>query len=152
MATYFCFWHQRAPIDVMWYINTDLAGKATAPGRIYVDFVASCHSTPYHAYVHNPNISMRFLDCTPNWRDPTYVDEVRTFRNDPTGFVETRYQIKKRKTNPYDKSLDLLPSHVVTFSDYAEQIEPLLTSLSYKECKRFSHIPFSEWIVVYCLR
>ena len=68
-------------------------------------------------------------------RDPNYKDEVQVFNNDPVRFVEERYKGRQRREethHPYDAS-SLLPSHVVMFSDDGGQLDPLLTSLSYKE-------------------
>lgn len=69
-------------------------------------------------------------------RDPNYVDETKIFENDPVAFVEERYQIKQRIDPDLEddaSSLPLLPTHVVTFSDKVEQLDPLLKLISYQE-------------------
>jgi len=137
MAAYFSFWHQRAPIDVMWHINTKLAESVQQNKS--VDFLMNCHSTPFYAYVHNSQISMRFLDCTPSWKDPSHITESQEFTENPRKFVEDYYKIHE------------LPTYVVVFDDVVPKLGDLLRTWSYNECAKFSHIPFeNSYIILFC--
>ena len=60
VAFYLGFFHQRGTISVI----HDLAG-AVSPGDQVV-FLTPCHATPFHSHIHADNVTLRFLDCSPD--------------------------------------------------------------------------------------
>eukprot|EP01102_Stenamoeba_stenopodia_P006754 TRINITY_DN1883_c0_g1_i1.p1 TRINITY_DN1883_c0_g1~~TRINITY_DN1883_c0_g1_i1.p1 ORF type:complete len:522 (-),score=35.79 TRINITY_DN1883_c0_g1_i1:81-1646(-) len=121
MATYFSWFHQRGPIDVMLYL------QQVDPPPKEVDFLTSCHATPYYAYLHR-NIDMWFPDCTPPMRGESAdsVESRRLFK-DPLGFVQSRYEHTR------------LPSHLVMFEPIEVLIQEFLRQHGYVLMKKFFH-------------
>lgn len=65
MSVFFSNFHQRSPIDIMHYINSDIVPKIKDNGTISVDLLMSCHATPFQSYIHNENLILTLLECPP---------------------------------------------------------------------------------------
>jgi len=79
---YFSMFHQKGQVGVMSTIRDlhqartrnpfALDQPASTPTKVL--FLTPCHSTPYYARLHTPDILMRFFDCSPEaYRDPVYI-------------------------------------------------------------------------------
>ncbi|KNC47061.1 GPI mannosyltransferase 3 [Thecamonas trahens ATCC 50062] len=137
LTAYTCFVHQRGAIDVMWDIQARAHGPHPPPS---VTFLTPCHATPFHSFVHAPNLTLRFLDCSPPFAEDayrtrgvldfaSYVDEAEAFALDPAHWLEQ-----------HGDSIDDSPGAlVVAFASIEPHIRPWLDSASYVESARHFH-------------
>lgn len=125
MALYMSLVHQRGSEDVMHY----LSNKAQNGEVESILFLMPCHSTPYYSTLHT-NLSMRFLDCSPSENKSIMVESDR-FMADPVNFAQDMFS-----------NWSSFPSHIVLFDSEDRYLQPLLTSHSFKEVKRFFHAHF----------
>lgn len=147
------------------------------PEKHSVQFLTSCHSTPWYSSIHIP-LNMSFWDCSPPRKINSkyfffsffffhsfffqtvdgrsidgYVDQSDLFKEDPPTFLLDYYF--RGPTQPKPK----LPSHFVVYSNFAERVLAFLTLASYEECASFYHAPQINlnpfqlkltYLVVYC--
>jgi len=141
---YLSFYHQSAPLQVLDFLSAD-------PSLSSVDFLTPCHSTPFHSHLHRPDVTMRFLDCSPllealrnlegmNFSIVHGIEEEDMFFKDDFSFVKSRYL----------KGTARWPSHFVTKSDVTEELKDFFFENGYKLCASFFHTHESK-MTVYCL-
>jgi GPI mannosyltransferase 3 len=121
----------------------------------------ACHSTPLHSSLHSPPLIFKTwsLDCSPKCRaDPTTLCEAERFDTDPVRFVEESYFTNCSNENDNNDvscssvtALYPVPDYVVTFSRYAQQIQPQLESLGLRERARYPHhlngAKIGDWVI-----
>ncbi len=57
--------HQRGVVDVMHWLRRQDVKSTTGTELKHVHFLMPCHSTPYHSFLHAPNVTLDFLTCSP---------------------------------------------------------------------------------------
>lgn len=125
-----------------------------------------CHSTPLLSYLHMQQTAAGSrlvfdtwsLDCSPDCRsNPDILCESDRFAKDPVRFVEETYRMRDStctSTSPEHEDVlggtcvgddkvaqnsKLPPDFVVTFPDYAFQIQPQLDAMGLVEVGRYFH-------------
>ncbi|SPQ93664.1 unnamed protein product (mitochondrion) [Plasmodiophora brassicae] len=116
-VAYFGRWHQRAPVQLMDYLE--------------------CHATPYYSHLHVP-VPMRILECAPEFNGPRCVgdrskSDSQSFLRDPEAFVLRYYA-----------NITDLPSHIVLFDVYRNQLQGFLDTHSYRLEASFFHSHFEQ--------
>ena len=134
---YFSMFHQRGQVGVMSTIRdlhqtrlrNPFALDQAASMSTKVLFLTPCHSTPYYARLHTPDIRMRFFDCSPEaYRDPVYIAnaEERSWLklpDLPAGVSERAY-FESDPDTVTAAALDAGTPHVVvSFKDSGDAIE-----------------------------
>jgi Alg9-like mannosyltransferase family len=72
-------------------ISTGPITAVPASSLMSVHFLMQCHSTPYHAAVHNPLVQMVQLDCSPPMARESEESEANLWRRDPAALLERMY-------------------------------------------------------------
>ncbi|KZT71275.1 glycosyltransferase family 22 protein [Daedalea quercina L-15889] len=92
LAAYVVFFHSRSQIEVMYYLR----GLPTEEVRT-VGFLMPCHSTPWQAYLHRPDLAspgrLWALGCEPpisGQNLSSYKDQTDVFYESPTNYLRTR--------------------------------------------------------------
>lgn len=152
-VAYFGRWHQRAPVQLMDYLGDALDKR---PGDVQsIDFLTECHATPYYSHLHVP-VPMRILECAPEFNGPRCVGDrsksdsqvwehrrvhpysfnlttTQSFLRDPEAFVLRYYA-----------NITDLPSHIVLFDVYRNQLQGFLDTHSYRLEASFFHSHFEQ--------
>ncbi|TFK92281.1 glycosyltransferase family 22 protein [Polyporus arcularius HHB13444] len=96
---YVMLFHERAQIEVMHYLRS-LAPEQSAS----VGFLMPCHSTPWQAYLHRPDLAddgrLWALGCEPPLQGQNvteYKDQTDIFYESPVRYLETRFP---KEVNP----------------------------------------------------
>lgn len=123
-----------------------------------------CHSTPHQAYLHRPDVRLRFLTCEPplGCVPPPLAAKRDTHRTDRPGVDLKAYRDEADQF--YDDPdawlgrllpLEALPSHVIMFEPLVERVAAHLGARG-RECARFFNSHFIDDdrkrgdVVVYC--
>ncbi|EGG23229.1 putative transmembrane protein [Cavenderia fasciculata] len=123
MIVFFTTFHQRSPIDIMHYINSDISPLYPANGNanVSVHLLMSCHATPFQSYVHNPRVNLKMLECPPpihqlhddhqtqtqtQTQSVLYQTEKDIFYADPRKYLTTRYNLTPPKLSKFQKPND----------------------------------------------
>ena len=132
LAWYLGRCHQRGPIDVMDYLSQCLDHDATNTNHTWIDFLVSCHSTPYYSYLHPPlhhSLQLSMLDCSPQGRLSEGGSETDRFLISPQTFLTTtRY--------PRGALADL-PHYVVVFDSAATLLASTFSEWGYQQQASF---------------
>ena len=122
IAFYIGFFHQRATISVI----HDIA--ATVKPGDHVILLTPCHATPFHSHVHQPEVTLQFLDCSPNLNAITnYVHEEAKFFNDPKAWWETNQKVRNGS------------EFVVIFEEVLKDFHTFLKEADFKLVHRYFH-------------
>eukprot|EP01080_Neovahlkampfia_damariscottae_P002847 gene2847-4690_t len=125
LGGYFSLIHQRGSLDVMNILRNKNNVK-----NIY--FLIPCHHTPGYSHLHK-NISLKFLDCSPNNLESTHLDESDSFHLNKIKF-----------TNDLLKDNNVLPpSHIVIYEDL-KFLKYLKNKWKYKLINRIFHSHLSK--------
>ncbi|KAM9967784.1 hypothetical protein ACTFIW_001871 [Dictyostelium discoideum] len=134
MSVFFSNFHQRSPIDIMHYINSDIVPKIKDNGTISVDLLMSCHATPFQSYIHNENLILTLLECPPPLNENSPIDEKSLFYKDPLNFMNTQYKhIEINNSNKNSKNLKALPNYFIVEDELLDRLEPWLLKNSYRK-------------------
>ncbi|KAK2718145.1 hypothetical protein QYM36_005451 [Artemia franciscana] len=121
LGLYFCFIHQRAPLDVVKY----LAEEAKLTGSISALFLLPCHSTPMFSHIHYP-IEVKYFTCLPNLNyNRNYVNEADGMLLDPVGAIK--------------KNLFRKPTYVIAGTYLQNKIAQVLKNYGYIRKHRYLH-------------
>ncbi len=85
-------------------------------------------------YIHQ-NISMRFLNCDPNYSHRNdYIEEAAEFYKHPEGWLKAQYPHRT----------DQLPTHVVMFNHLEDKVHKFLDLFNYVDCMKMFHTHLPE--------
>ncbi|KYR01681.1 putative transmembrane protein [Tieghemostelium lacteum] len=124
MIVFFSNFHQRSPIDIMHYINSNINTQPNSTASIH--FLMSCHATPLQSYVHNPNIHLKLLQCPPPLRPEDPKDEKSVFFENPLKWMIDNYQFSDNYKAPLE-----LPDYFIVRDDLVLELEPVLLQNNY---------------------
>ncbi|KAG9010328.1 glycosylphosphatidylinositol anchor biosynthesis, partial [Tulasnella sp. 427] len=97
-SLYVIFFHSRAQIAVMHHLRSLPASELRSVG-----FLMPCHSTPWQAYLHRPEVEMWVIGCEPPLRGQdisTYQHQERVFFNDPITYIQSRFPSRVNEDFP----------------------------------------------------
>eukprot|EP01132_Coremiostelium_polycephalum_P005548 gene5548-6909_t len=122
MIVFFSNFHQRSPIDMMYYINSNIntSHNTNNSNQTSIHFLMSCHSTPFQSYIHNPNIELKLLECPPPLTEEDLKkDEVAQFYENPLQFLNDKYKSSSSiSTSTTTKNEKIsLPNYFIVRSD-----------------------------------
>ncbi|XP_063682285.1 GPI mannosyltransferase 3-like [Bolinopsis microptera] len=129
VAFYIGFFHQRGTISVV----HDLSSSVKSGDSVV--FLTPCHATPYHSHIHNAEVDLRFLDCSPDLSGlESYEHEEKQFYRDPQSWWKKFSGEKKRVA----KSTE----YVVAFEENLPHLHKLLKDSGYKVDRKyfFAHL------------
>ena len=163
-------WHQAAPEAVMGVLRDSVAAGSLAPHSV-VEFLAGCHQTPYHAFLHSEDVELRQLECPPEgskMRELLFGDldarEDDLFFASPAAFWSRRYgwaspedgdSLSHEEAHPGERRYSELPTVIVVPSDVGcggRECTPEETSFAqllerefgYTVAVRVPHVPFGS--------
>lgn len=112
IGIYFSTMDRQGQISVMDYLRKTLPSKSDSP--LLIDFLMPCHSTPFHNFIHRPDVQLNFLTCEPNLnRSMThYLDEADEFYSNPIENLRKRFSKSQ-------------VSHLVMFNTLYDQLKPI---------------------------
>ncbi|EFA77662.1 putative transmembrane protein [Heterostelium album PN500] len=86
LIVFFSNIHQKSPIDVIHYINSEVSPLHQSPNaNASIHFLTSCHATPYQSYIHNPYLELKILECPP----PVFTEKDLFFYNPQMYLLKT---------------------------------------------------------------
>jgi phosphatidylinositol glycan class B len=126
-ALYLSTIHQRGVVDAALYIGKSGHDLTVKGDQAEILILMPCHSTPLYSHIHQ-NISVRFLECTPNLEnDPTYREEADIFYLSPDLWIH---------------NLESPPDILIYFDILQSKIQRYLQE--YDVCTTFFHTMFPE--------
>ena len=146
LAAYFSMVHQRGVVDVTHWLR-HLPRHEPWSAAVLMP----CHSTPWQAYIHQPNATLAFLTCEPpsHARDlAAYRDEADVFFDDPVKAWDSQWGPAAGSANAWD--------YVVLFDALTPTLGPRLHEAGLRECARFFNSHFIDDarregdVLVYC--
>ncbi|KAG8934207.1 glycosylphosphatidylinositol anchor biosynthesis [Tulasnella sp. 418] len=148
-SIYVLFFHSSGQISLVQHLRSSQDLKS-------VGFLMPCHSTPWQAYIHRPDVEMWALGCEPPLRGQdhaTYYDQTRVFYEAPLTYLKSRFPSSVDPSfprSPYPFSIPGVesqthewnhtwPSHIAMFGSLLEgnkdgaDIKQLLLDQGYRE-------------------
>jgi len=138
---YFSQVHQRAPIDLIRY--TESNSKNNNGSVSSIDFMLPCHTTPFQSYLHDCQLKIMMLECKPQFEGRKLVgtranSETFRFLNSPQHFLASYYQNRT------------VPSHIAIFDEHYVLAKDFFFKNNYlmTDSFHFSHFDTSKRILV----
>ena len=146
-ALYLCTWHQHAPISVLNYLSNDIYTnvKIENYNDINIEFILSCHSTPFYSYLHlngdkdnHPNLKQ--LDCSPRFNK----DNILTRDETESWYLEVnpKKYFKQKLSVNYEQNG--CPSYMIISSHHFEFAENVINQCQYTQLVKFSDNYFQD--------
>lgn len=130
-AFYFSRIHQSAPLILMDKLNK----INTERGIRSIHFLTNCHATPFYSHIHDANVEMRQLDCSPhlvNGKLSREETEHSNFLANPLHFTQLFYE------------RNVMPQFIVIFDIHENVLLKFLNQHNYKLYEKIFHSHLEE--------